>query len=176
MLAVQLPVAVTYDILWTLVSALVCILVVGLGVFVASFGRLHPWRPATAGLLMGAGIAIMHYVGMSALRANCLVCYSPPLVAASFAVAVAASGFALWLAFSPTHRPHVMAGAACMGLAISGMHYTGMAAATFMPVEDLAAISAPVLRSPSPCRQRSEEHTSELHSLMRTSYAVFRLK
>src|SRR3546814_12870423 len=73
MLAVQLPVAVTYDILWTLVSALVCILVVGLGVFVASFGRLHPWRLATAGLLMGAGIAIMHYVGMSALRANCLV-------------------------------------------------------------------------------------------------------
>src|SRR3546814_13959040 len=70
MLAVQLPVAVTYDILWTLVSALVCILVVGLGVFVASFGRLHPWRLATAGLLMGAGIAIMHYVGMSALRAN----------------------------------------------------------------------------------------------------------
>src|SRR3546814_10844084 len=64
MLAVQLPVAVTYDILWTLVSALVCILVVGLGVFVASFGRLHPWRLATAGLLMGAGIAIMHYVGM----------------------------------------------------------------------------------------------------------------
>src|SRR3546814_8582549 len=95
---------------------------------------------------MGAGIAIMHYVGMSALRANCLVGYSPPLVAASFAVAVAASGFALWLAFSPTHRPHVMAGAACMGLAISGMHYTGMAAATFMPVEDLAAISAPALR------------------------------
>src|SRR3546814_8420484 len=73
-------------------------------------------------IFMGAGIAIMHYVGMSALRANCLVGYSPPLVAASFAVAVAASGFALWLAFSPTHRPHVMAGAACMGLAISGMH------------------------------------------------------
>lgn len=53
MLAVKLPVAVTYDILWTLVSALVCILVVGLGVFVASFGRLHPRRLAVAGLLMG---------------------------------------------------------------------------------------------------------------------------
>ena len=145
MLAVKLPVAVTYDLLWTLVSALVCILVVGLGVFVASFGRLTPKRLATAGLLMGAGIAIMHYVGMSAMRANCLVNYSPLLVAASFGVAVAASGLALWLAFSPTHRPHVMAGAACMGLAISGMHYTGMAAATFLPAEDLAAISAPVL-------------------------------
>jgi len=145
MLAVKLPIAVTYDLLWTLVSALVCILVVGLGVFVASFGRLTPKRLAGAGLLMGAGIAIMHYVGMSALRANCLVSYSPPLVAASFAVAVAASGLALWLAFSPTHRPHVMAGAACLGLAISGMHYTGMAAASFLPVEDLVAISAPVL-------------------------------
>lgn len=145
MLAVKLPIAVTYDLLWTLVSALVCILVVGLGVFVASFGRLTPRRLAAAGLLMGSGIAIMHYVGMSALRANCIVSYSPPLVAASFAVAVAASGLALWLAFSPTHRPHVMAGAACMGLAISGMHYTGMAAATFLPVEDLVAISAPVL-------------------------------
>lgn len=145
MLAVQLPITVTYDLLWTLVSALVCILVVGLGVFVASFGRLTPRRLAGAGLLMGAGIAIMHYVGMSALRANCIVSYSPPLVAASFAVAVAASGLALWLAFSPAHKPHVMAGAVSMGLAISGMHYTGMAAATFLPAEDLVAISAPVL-------------------------------
>ncbi|MGF1630290.1 MAG: MHYT domain-containing protein [Kiloniellaceae bacterium] len=145
MLAVKLPIAVTYDLLWTLVSALVCILVVGLGVFVASFGRLTPRRLAAAGLLMGAGIAIMHYVGMSAMRANCIVDYSPALVAISFAVAVAASGLALWLAFSPTHKAHLMAGAVCMGLAISGMHYTGMAAATFLPVEDLVAISAPVL-------------------------------
>lgn len=145
MLAVKLPIVVTYDLLWTLVSALVCVLVVGLGVFVASFGRLTPKRLAGAGLLMGAGIAIMHYIGMSALRANCIVSYSPTLVAASFGVAVAASGLALWLAFSPTHRPHLMAGAVCLGLAISGMHYTGMAAATFLPVEDLVAISAPVL-------------------------------
>src|SRR3546814_8291489 len=92
-----------------------------------------------------------------------------------------------------------MAGAACMGLAISGMHYTGMAAATFMPVEDLAAISAPVLSLdllaivvavtsfvicglfllvllPDRLDARSEEHTSELQSLMRISYAVFCLK
>src|SRR3546814_798602 len=150
MLAVKLPVAVTYDILWTLVSALVCILVVGLGVFVASFGRLHPRRLAAAGLLMGAGIAIMHYVGMSALRANCVVSYSPSLVAGSFAVAVAASGLALWLAFSPTHRPHVMAGAACMGLAISGMHYTGMAAATSIPARAPAGLTPPGRTPPPP--------------------------
>ncbi len=145
MLAVKLPIVVTYDLLWTLVSALVCILVVGLGVFVASFGVLTPLRLGTAGLLMGAGTTIMHYVGMSALRANCIVTYSPTLVTASFVIAVAASGLALWLAFSPNHRPHVMAGAVTMGLAISGMHYTGMAAATFLPAEDLLAVSAPVL-------------------------------
>lgn len=145
MLAVKLPIVVTYDILWTLVSALVCILVVGLGVFVASFGPLTPLRLGTAGLLMGAGTTIMHYIGMSALRANCVVTYSPPLVATSFVIAVAASSLALWLAFSPKRKPHVMAGAVTMGLAVSGMHYTGMAAATFLPVEDLMAISAPVL-------------------------------
>lgn len=145
MLAVKLPIVVTYDLLWTLISALVCILVVGLGVFVASFGVLTTLRLGVAGLLMGAGTTIMHYIGMSALRANCVVSYSPPLVVASFVIAVAASSLALWLAFSPRHRPHVMAGAVTMGLAISGMHYTGMAAATFLPVEDLVAISAPVL-------------------------------
>src|SRR3546814_13565454 len=108
---------------------------------------------------MGTGIAIMHYVGMSALRANCLVGYSPPLVAASFAVAVAASGFALWRAFSPTHPPHVMAGAACMGLAITGMHYTGMAAATFLPGVDPAARSHPIMSLDLLARQSLVEVT-----------------
>src|SRR3546814_20735182 len=109
MLAVQLPVAVTYDILWTLVSALVCILVVGLGVFVASFGSLPPWRLATTGLFMGSGIALMHSVGMSALRAHCHVDYSPPIVADSFAVAVDAHGFTLVDAFYPHQPQHAMA-------------------------------------------------------------------
>lgn len=145
MLAVKLPISVTYDLLLTLISALVAVLVVGLGVFVASFGALTWPRLAAGGLLMGAGISTMHYIGMSAIRANCVVSYAPPLVAASILVGVAASALALWLAFSSERKPHVMAGAAALGIAISGMHYTAMAAASFLPVEVLVAISAPAL-------------------------------
>ncbi len=145
MLAVKLPVAVNYDLLLTLVSALVCVLVVGLGVFTASFGPLTPARLAFAGLLMGCGISTMHFIGMSALQANCLVSYSPGLVGASVVVSVAASSLALWLAFADRRRHSVLAGAAAMGLAISGMHYTAMAAATFLPADVLVAISTPVL-------------------------------
>ncbi|MCB9947069.1 MAG: LytTR family transcriptional regulator DNA-binding domain-containing protein [Rhodospirillaceae bacterium] len=145
MLAVKLPLAVNYDVLMTLVSALVCVLVVGLGVFVASFGPLTAVRLATAGVLMGSGISIMHYIGMAALRANCAVSYSPPLIGASVAVGIAASTLALWLSFSATGRLHILAGAATMGIAISGMHYMAMAAATFLPVDVLVAISSPAL-------------------------------
>lgn len=145
MLAVKLPVAVNYDVLLTLLSALLCVLVVGLGVFLASFGPLTPLRLASAGLLMGCGTSTMHYVGMAAIRANCIVTYSPALVAASVAVGVAAATIALRLAFSSARKPHIMAGAATMGLAISGMHYTAMMAATFLPAEVLVTYSSPAL-------------------------------
>jgi NO-binding membrane sensor protein with MHYT domain len=145
MLAVNLPVVVTYDVLTTLLSALVCVLLVGLGVFVASFGLLTPLRLAQGSVLMGGGIATMHYIGMSALRANCVVDYAPDLVAASVAVAIAASALALWLAFSPSGKHHVMAGAVVMGLAVSGMHYTAMAAARFLPDTLTFEITAPTL-------------------------------
>jgi len=148
MLALELPVAVNYDVLLTLVSFLVSILVTGVGLYIASYGRLTRVRLFSAGLFMGLGISTMHYVGMAAVRANCVIDYSPPLVALSVAVGVAAATLALWLAFTPRIGWRTMAGAVIMGLAISGMHYTAMAAATFLPVEVLIALSAPALSQP----------------------------
>jgi NO-binding membrane sensor protein with MHYT domain len=145
MLAVEIPLSVNYDVLLTLVSALVAVLVVGLGVFVAGCGPLTWLRLGLASLLMGLGIASMHYIGMAAIRANCVVDYAPPLVGASLLVAIVASLLSLGLAFAPAKRPQLMAGAVAMGLAISGMHYTAMAAATFLPAATLLAISAPTL-------------------------------
>ena len=145
MLALSLPVAISYDILLTLVSALVGILFTGLGLYIASYGALTPRRLALAGLLMGLGISTMHYVGMAAVRANCVISYAPPLVAASVAVGIAASSLALWLAFAPRRPWHSVAGATVMGLAISGMHYTAMAAASFLPVEVLIESATPAL-------------------------------
>ena len=148
MLALQLPVTVNYDVLLTLVSFLLSILVTGIGLYIASYGRLTPVRLLSAGLFMGLGISIMHYVGMAAVRANCVIDYSPPLVALSIAVGIAAATLALWLAFTPRIGWRTFAGAVILGLAISGMHYTAMAAATFLPVDVLISLSAPALSQP----------------------------
>jgi signal transduction histidine kinase/ActR/RegA family two-component response regulator len=85
---------------------------------------------------MGGGIALMHYTGMAAMRMEPGIIYEPRLVAASLAIAVAASGVALWLGFQLRGSlPQVWLargiGATVMGIAIAGMHYTGMAAAGF---------------------------------------------
>lgn len=145
MLALELPIAVNYDVLLTLISFLVSILVTGIGVYAASFGAHTRLKLAAGGLFMGLGTAAMHYIGMSAVRANCIITYSPPLVVASVVIGVAASILALWLAFSRRNAWQTFAGALVMGLAISGMHYTAMAAATFLKAEDLVALSAPTI-------------------------------
>ena len=145
MLAVNLPVTINYDVLLTLVSALVAILVTGLGLFIASYGALTIRKLAFAGVLMGLGISTMHYVGMAAVRANCVITYNFELVGGSVLVGILASTLALWLAFNPRGNWLTLPAATVMGLAISGMHYTAMAAATFLPAETIVAFAAPAL-------------------------------
>jgi len=145
MLAVSLPVTINYDVLLTLVSALVAILVTGLGLFIASFGQLTVRKLALAGALMGLGISTMHYVGMAAVRANCAITYDVGLVGGSVLIGILASTLALWLAFNPRGNWLTLPAATVMGLAISGMHYTAMAAATFLPAEAVVAYAAPAL-------------------------------
>lgn len=147
MLAFDLPVAVAYDVLMTLVSALVCILVVGLGVFFASYRPLTPPRLALAGTLMGGGIAAMHYIGMAAMQANCITVYKPPMVLASIVVGIAAATGALWLCFASGRRQPILLGGGAMGLAISTMHYTAMAAVDFLPGGSPVEVTAPALSS-----------------------------
>jgi NO-binding membrane sensor protein with MHYT domain len=145
MLAVHLPVTINYDVLLTLVSALLAILVTGIGLSIASYGRLTVRKLAFAGIFMGLGISTMHYVGMAAVRANCSISYGPGLVIASVLIGIAASTLALWLAFNLEGLWRTIAAAVVMGVAISGMHYTAMAAATFLPVEVLIEYAAPAL-------------------------------
>jgi diguanylate cyclase (GGDEF)-like protein len=93
---------------------------------------------AIGGVLMGLGISSMHYTGMAAMDVFPPIRYDPWLVAASIGIAIAASLTALWIAF--TLRSNVgrriytkLGSALIMGMAIVGMHYTGMAAAGFAP-------------------------------------------
>lgn len=134
MLAARLPFAVDYLVFPTLVSFLVCAIVVGGAVFAVSSGPLRARRLATAAVCMGCGIASMHYIGMTALHASAHMEHDPRLVAASIVVAVAASGFALWLAGGRAGRPPLLLSAAALGLAIAAMHYTAMAGVTLYPL------------------------------------------
>jgi NO-binding membrane sensor protein with MHYT domain len=133
MLAARLPFPVDYLVFPTLLSFLVCVIVVGAAVFAASAGPPTPIRLTAAACGMGAGIFTMHYIGMAALHASATMLHAPAYVAASMAVAIGASGLALWLAAGRGGRPPLLLSATAFGIAISGMHYTAMAGLTLYP-------------------------------------------
>jgi NO-binding membrane sensor protein with MHYT domain len=146
MLAARLPFPIDYLVFPTLLSFLVCVLVVGAAVFAASAGPLTPIRLTAAACGMGAGIFTMHYIGMAALHASATMLHAPSYVAASMAVAIGASGLALWLAAGRGSRPPLLLSATAFGIAISGMHYTAMAGLTLYP-HGAPASGAPALSS-----------------------------
>jgi NO-binding membrane sensor protein with MHYT domain len=145
MLAARLPFPVDYLVFPTLLSFLVCVIVVGAAVFAARAGPLTPIRLTAAACGMGAGIFTMHYIGMAALHASASMLHAPAYVAASMAVAIGASGLALWLAAGRGGRPPLLLSAIAFGIAISGMHYTAMAGLTLYP--HAPASTAPALSS-----------------------------
>jgi len=144
MLAVRLPFAVDYLVFPTLLSFLVCVIVVGAAVYATSSGPLTLTRLTFSAGLMGGGIFSMHYIGMTALHASAHMLHAPAFVAASMAIAVAASGLALWLATGRGGRPPLILSAIAFGIAISGMHYTAMGGVTLFSHAP-ASTGAPVL-------------------------------
>ena len=136
MLAFSLPIPLGYDPAITLLSLLIAIASSVFALWLVCQENL-PWSRLTLGaILMGLGIASMHYTGMAAMRMVPLIHYVPSLFILSVIIAILASGAALWIAFhlrrarTRVHRYRAAAGVV-MGLAIVGMHYTGMAAAKF---------------------------------------------
>jgi NO-binding membrane sensor protein with MHYT domain len=146
MLAVRVPFQVDYLVFPTLLSFLVCVLVVGAAVYATSSGPLTLLRLTLSSCLMGAGIFSMHYIGMSALSASAYMVHDRFYVAASMAIAIAASGLALWLATGRGGRPPLILSAIAFGVAVSGMHYTAMKGLTLLPFAARAA-NAPALSS-----------------------------
>lgn len=144
MLAARLPFPVDYLVLPTLLSFLVCVIVVGGAVYATSSGPLTRLRLALSATLMGAGIFSMHYIGMSALHASAHMVHIWPYVAASLVIAIAASGLALWLATGRGGRPPLLLSAIAFGVAVSGMHYTAMDGVTLFP-HVIAPAGAPAL-------------------------------
>lgn len=119
---------IRYNVPITVASAVMAILVVGIGLFVVGLGRPHPLKILLGGVFTGLGVVTMHYIGMAAMRLDGAVHYDRRLVYASIAIAVVAATVALWFT-SVLRRPVIIVGAAMiMGVAVCGMHYTAMAA------------------------------------------------
>ena len=145
MLAVKFPVGVDFLVLQTLLSFLVCVLVVGVAVFTASNRRLTSIRLGLAAFVMGTGICTMHYLGMYSLHTSLQMAHDPTYVLASFLIAFNAAGLALWLLFGLGKRPPLVISAAVMALAISAMHYTAMTGLTYELTQTADQLSAPSL-------------------------------
>jgi NO-binding membrane sensor protein with MHYT domain len=119
---------VRYDVPLTLLSLVVAIAVVGLGVFTVGYGRSTSRSLVIGGLGAGLGVATMHYTGMAAVQVNGTLGYNPGLVVLSVLIAVAAATAALWIVIRVQRFSGAMIAALVMGVAVSAMHYTAMAA------------------------------------------------
>ena len=154
MLAFILPVPVAYHWPTVLLSLFAAILASAIALYVVSLQKMGALRALAGSVLMGAGIAGMHYIGMAAMRLPAMCQYDPFLVVLSVVFAFLISLAALWITFHfRVEKARIswrkIAGAVVMGAAIPIMHYTGMAAASFtssnIPVDMSYAISISTL-------------------------------
>lgn len=133
MLALKLPMQMTYSIPLVLLSMVVPIVVSFIALWTVTRKKLSLRALLIGGLLLASGIIDMHYTGMAAMAM--MISYDPKLVALSVLIAVTASLAALALMRELRQEGrHILiklASAVIMGAAIAGMHYTGMAAASF---------------------------------------------
>jgi NO-binding membrane sensor protein with MHYT domain len=124
---------ITYNVPVTIASMLIAIAVVGVGLFIVGFGDGAPPRLLAGGLIVGIGVATMHYLGMAAMVMPDSMSYSPPLFILSVVIAVVAGTAALWIGTWVRGIGATVGASQVMGAAVSGMHYTGMAAMRVHP-------------------------------------------
>ena len=135
MLAFEMGMPAAYDLGLTLLSLVIAVGVTGLAfAWVSRYGTA-PSVILVSGLLMGVGVAGMHYTGMAAMRVPGNFAFDAGIVALSVGIAVTAATAALWLTFRQNGVWQKLAAACVMGAAVAGMHYTGMAAATFTAMQ-----------------------------------------
>ena len=138
MLGLQLPFLFHYDALITLISALVAILITGIALLVLHFVPRSKASITGAGVIIGIGIPIMHYIGMSGMEL-CRPVYTPVGLVLVFAASILLSTAAVWLAYSERGRRNILLGTVGFGLAVFSVHFLAMAGTSFQPLQGLAA-------------------------------------
>jgi NO-binding membrane sensor protein with MHYT domain len=149
MLAAPLPAGAVYLVLPTVISFLICILVVGISLFFVSIGEPSMLRVVSSAVLLGVGIASMHYVGMHGLSGDFAMTHDPSLVVLSVVIAIATAYGGVRMFLARQGGVQLMLSAVAFGIAVPGMHYTAMAGMHMVPpsagshhhIEGLAASS-----------------------------------
>ncbi|WP_352310161.1 MHYT domain-containing protein [Psychrobacter sp. W2-37-MNA-CIBAN-0211] len=128
MMAVDMKMPVTYNLGMTIVSMLLAVGFVAIGIMIVGRGASSMSKLIGGGVLTGLGVAAMHYTGMASMQMEATMSYNIPLLITSVIIAIVAAIAALWLAFNLRGTLQRFGSAFIMGLAVCGMHYTGMAA------------------------------------------------
>jgi NO-binding membrane sensor protein with MHYT domain len=119
---------IRYSVPVTLGSMFLAVGFVLIGLLIVGLGQATTRRLVLAGIVTGLGVAAMHYSGMAAMRMPATISYNAGLFAVSIVIAIIAATAALWAALRLRGFWPTLVAAAIMGVAVSGMHYTGMAA------------------------------------------------
>jgi NO-binding membrane sensor protein with MHYT domain len=117
---------IRFDLPVTMASLITAVVVVAIGLFIVGYGRPSALKIIAAGVFTGVGVAGMHYSGMAAMEIPASVTYDPRTVAASVAIAIVAATVALWFTVTVKRALAVTVAALIMGVAVNGMHFTGM--------------------------------------------------
>jgi NO-binding membrane sensor protein with MHYT domain len=134
MLAAPLPADTVYLVLPTIVSFLICALVVGISLFFVSIGEPSLRRVASSAVLLGAGIASMHYVGIHGLAGNFAIAHDGAMVSLSVLVAIVTAYGGLRAFLARQDGVRLIVSSIAFGVAVSGMHYTAMDGMHFVPL------------------------------------------
>jgi NO-binding membrane sensor protein with MHYT domain len=137
MLAAPIPADAVYLVLPTVISFLICALVVGVSVFFVSEGDPSPLRIASSAVLLGLGIASMHYIGMHGLSGDFSMQHDTLMVALSVLIAIGAAYGGLLVFLARPAGVQLCVSATAFGIAVSGMHYTAMYGVHFTTIHGL---------------------------------------
>ncbi len=145
MLAFEMPMPMSYDVPITVLSGLIAVVVTGVGFTIVGHEAPRARSYIAAGTVMGLGISGMHYTRMAAMRMPAIVIYDSRVVLVSVFIGMAASTAALWLAANVERPLPRLYSAMVMGVAVCGMHYSGMAAASFQQTDEILPLASQAL-------------------------------
>lgn len=143
MLAMRFGVPVFYEVIETVASALIAILLAGLALLILHFGRRDRVSIAVAGTILGLGIVGMHYVGLSAIE-GCAPVYRPFGVGVAGVLAVAMGVAAIQIAYGKRTERNILLATLVFGASVAVVHFSAMATTRFVVVEAVA-LTVPVL-------------------------------